>query len=143
MYEDVVAPINAILGVPVTPVNPNDALVNETCPETPSPPATNRPPVNVEVEAVPEVTNIPETNNLSELALYDNKESEDTAEPDANCAGVNSTGWKTSAAPAVFTTIFCDVLPDELATKGTQLIIPVEVDCKTELPVAGDVAGKV
>ena len=32
--------------------------------------------------------------------------------------------------------------PDE-ATIGTQLITPAEVDCRTELPVAGLVAGRV
>ncbi len=30
-----------------------------------------------------------------------------------------------------------------VAVKGTQLITPAEVDCNTELPVAGEVAGNV
>jgi hypothetical protein len=33
--------------------------------------------------------------------------------------------------------------PDEDATIGTQLITPAEVDCRTDEPVAGLVAGKV
>ena len=64
-----VAPMNAIEGVPVTPVKPNDALVNVTWPETPSPPFTKRAPVKVEVDAVPEVTKMPELNSLSVFAL--------------------------------------------------------------------------
>jgi hypothetical protein len=86
----------------------------------------------------------PETFNISVDGLNDIVESLETAEPADNDDGVNNTGWKTFAFPAVFTTIFCAVFPDAApAVIGTQLITPAEVDCKTEDPVAGDVAGKV
>jgi hypothetical protein len=41
----------------------------------------------------------------------------------------------------VFTTIFCAVFPEPVI--GTQLITPAAVDCNTEDPVAGLVAGNV
>ena len=48
----------------------------------------------------------PETFNISVDGLNDIVESLETADPADNEDGVNNTGWKTFAFPAVFTTIF-------------------------------------
>ena len=96
------------------------------------------------VEAVPDVIAKPETFNISVDGLKVIVESLETADPADNEDGVKSIGWKTFTFPAVFTTIFCAVFPDAAPEAiATQLITPAEVDCKTELPVAGEVAGKV
>ena len=49
-----VAPINAIEGFVVMPVNPKAAFTKDNCPETPKPPATNNDPVDGLVEAIVE-----------------------------------------------------------------------------------------
>ena len=111
---------------------------------TPRPPLTINAPVVVFVEAVPDVTAKPDTFNISDDGLNDIVVSLETAEPADSEEGVNKIGWKTFAFPALFITTFCAVLPEELlAVIATQLKTPAEVDCNTELPVAGDVAGKV
>ena len=93
---------------------------------------------------MPDVTAKPETFNISVDGLNDIVESLETAEPADNEDGVNKIVWKAFAFPAEFTTMFCAVFPDELpAVIGTQLKTPAEVDCKTEDPVPGLVAGKV
>lgn len=138
-----VAPINDIVGFVVIPVNPNDAVAKDNCPVTPKPPLTTNAPVVVLVEAVPEVIANPETFNISVDGLNEIVESLDNADPAEDEDGVNNIGWKTFAFPAELTTIFCEVDPDDaVEVKGTQLITPAAVDCKTELPVAGVVAGR-
>ena len=94
---------------------------------------------------MPDVIAKPDTFNISVDGLNDIVESLETADPEEFCTGVNNTGWKTFAFPAGFITTFCDVLPDDElpATIGTQDKIPAAVDCNTEDPVAGEVAGKV
>ena len=94
---------------------------------------------------MPDVIAKPDTFNISVDGLNDIVESLETADPEEFCKGVNNTGWKTFAFPAAFITTFCDVLPDAApeATIGTQDKTPAEVDCNTEDPVAGEVAGRV
>jgi len=46
--------MNDMVGFVVTPVNPSDAVTNESCPDIPTPPATSNAPVDVLVEAVDE-----------------------------------------------------------------------------------------
>jgi len=133
--------MNDIVGFVAIPVNPNEAEANDNWPVTPSPPLTTSAPVVVFVEAVPEVTAKPDTFNISVNGLNVIVESLDTAEPADDEDGVNKIEWKTFADPALFTTIFGIVFPTE--AKGTQLITPAEVDCKTDEPVAGEVAGRV
>jgi hypothetical protein len=87
--EEDVAPINDIIGLDVTPVNPNDAETNDNWPVTPSPPLTTKAPVVVFVEAVPDVIANPETFNISVDGLKDIVESLEIAEPDEDATGVN------------------------------------------------------
>ena len=140
-----VAPMNDIIGFAVIPVNPNEAVANDNWPVTPRPPLTTNAPVVVFVEAVPEVIAKPDTCNISVDELNAIVVSLEIAEPADNEDGVNKIGWKTLAFPAALTATFCAVFPDAapVAVRGTQLITPAEVDCKTEDPVAGDVAGRV
>jgi hypothetical protein len=114
-------------------------------PPIPTPPVTTKAPVLEDVDTVLDVIDIPETLNISVDGLNDMVESLETADPEDDDDGVNNIEWKTFAVPALFTTIFCAVFPDELleAVIGTQLITPAEVDCKTDDPVAGEVAGNV
>ncbi len=70
---------------------------------------------------------------------------EETATPEAVPeVGVNRSGWL-ALVPAKTTLIFAAVVPVPLlvAVIGTQDITPATSDCKTEVPVAGLVAGKV
>ena len=76
--------------------------------------------------------------------LKDIVESLEIAEPADNEDGVNRIEWTKFDAPAATILTFADVAPDDAdATIGTQDMTPAEVDCNTDDPVAGDVAGKV
>ena len=94
---------------------------------------------------MPDVTAKPDTFNISVDGLNDIVKSLETAEPADKEDGVNKTGWKTFAFPALFIIIFCAVFPDaaDEAVIGTQDITPPAVDCNTDDPVAGLVAGNV
>ena len=114
-------------------------------PPIPTPPVTIKAPEVEFVDAVELVIAKPDTFNISVDGLNDMVESLETAEPEDDEDGVNKIEWKTLAFPALFTTTFCAVLPDaaDEAVIGTQLKTPAAVDCNTELPVAGLVAGNV
>ena len=70
-------------------------------------------------------------------------ESLEIAEPEEDDDGVNKIECVKFDDPAATIFTFAEVAPEELATIGTQLMTPAEVDCNTEEPVAGEVAGSV
>ena len=93
---------------------------------------------------MPDVTAKPETFKISVDGLKDIVESLEIAEPDEDATGVNRIEWTKFDAPAATIFTFAEVVPDDdEATIGTQDMTPAEVDCNTDDPVAGDVAGKV
>ena len=94
---------------------------------------------------MPDVTAKPETFKISVDGLKDIVESLEIAEPDEDDTGVNSIEWTKFDAPAATIFTFAEVVPDPppVAVIGTQDMTPAEVDCNTEDPVAGDVAGRV
>jgi hypothetical protein len=93
---------------------------------------------------VPEVIAKPETFNISVDGLNDIVESLEIAEPEEDGDGLNKIECTKLEEPAATIFTFADVAPDDAdATIGTQDMTPAEVDCNTEDPVAGEVAGKV
>ena len=93
---------------------------------------------------MPDVIAKPETLIISVDGLNEIVESLEIAEPEEDDDGVNKIECVRFDDPAATILTLEEVAPEELpAIIGTQLITPAEVDCNTEDPVAGDVAGKV
>ena len=113
-------------------------------PATPEPPETINEPVVVLIDPVVEVIAKPDTLIISVDGLNVMVESLEIADPDEDGDGENKIECVKFDDPAATIFTLAEVVPEELlAVIGTQLNTPAEVDCSTDVPVAGDVAGKV